>query len=39
MSEDNSELKNIIAAGNKRAQEASEATMVEVRSAIGLGYS
>jgi tryptophanyl-tRNA synthetase len=32
-------VKNIIAAGNKRAQEASEATMVEVRSAIGLGYS
>ena len=32
-------VKNIIAAGNKRAQDASEATMVEVRSAIGLGYS
>jgi len=32
-------VKNIIATGNKRAQEASEATMVEVRSAIGLGYS
>jgi tryptophanyl-tRNA synthetase len=32
-------VKNIIAAGNKRAQEAAEATLVEVRAAIGLGYS
>jgi len=32
-------VKNIIAAGNKRAQEAAEDTLVEVRSAIGLGYS
>ncbi len=32
-------VKNIIAAGCKRAQEAAEATLVEVRSAIGLGYS
>ncbi|MHB8534622.1 MAG: tryptophan--tRNA ligase [Sulfuricaulis sp.] len=32
-------VKNIIAAGCKRAQEAAEATLVEVRAAIGLGYS
>lgn len=32
-------VKNIIASGCKRAQEAVEATMIEVRSAIGLGYS
>ncbi len=32
-------VKNIIADGNKRAQEAAEATLAEVRAAIGLGYS
>ena len=32
-------VKNIIAGGCKRAQEAAEATLVEVRAAIGLGYS
>ncbi|MBI3777845.1 MAG: tryptophan--tRNA ligase [Gammaproteobacteria bacterium] len=32
-------VKNIIADGNKRAQEAAEATLTEVRAAIGLGYS
>ena len=32
-------VKSIIADGNKRAQEAAEATLVEVRAAIGLGYS
>ena len=31
-------VKNIIADGTKRAQEAAEATMVEVRNAVGLGY-
>jgi len=32
-------VKNIIAVGNKRAQEAAEDTLVEVRAAIGLGYN
>jgi len=32
-------VKNIIADGCKRAQQAAEATLVEVRAAIGLGYS
>jgi tryptophanyl-tRNA synthetase len=32
-------VKNVIADGCKRAQEAAEATLVEVRAAIGLGYS
>ncbi|WP_372522982.1 tryptophan--tRNA ligase [Sulfuricaulis sp.] len=32
-------VKSIIADGNKRAQEAAEATLVEVRAAIGLGYN
>jgi tryptophanyl-tRNA synthetase len=32
-------VKNIIADGCKRAQETAEATLVEVRAAIGLGYS
>jgi tryptophanyl-tRNA synthetase len=32
-------VKNIIAVGNKRAQEAAEDTLAEVRAAIGLGYS
>jgi tryptophanyl-tRNA synthetase len=32
-------VKNIISDGNKRAQEAAEATLAEVRAAIGLGYN
>jgi tryptophanyl-tRNA synthetase len=32
-------VKNIIAVGNKRAQEAAEDTLAEVRAAIGLGYN
>ncbi|HYA38351.1 MAG TPA: tryptophan--tRNA ligase, partial [Candidatus Methylomirabilis sp.] len=32
-------VKNIIADGCKRAQQVAEATLVEVRAAIGLGYS
>ncbi len=32
-------IKNIIADGTKRAQEAAEATLTEVRAAMGLGYS
>ncbi len=32
-------VKSIIADGTKRAQEAAEATLVEVRAAIGLGYN
>lgn len=32
-------VKSIIADGNKRAQEAAEATLAEVRAAIGLGYN
>jgi tryptophanyl-tRNA synthetase len=32
-------VKNIIADGNKRAQEVAEETLIEVRRAIGLGYS
>ncbi|MCR4331529.1 MAG: tryptophan--tRNA ligase [Sulfuricaulis sp.] len=32
-------VKNIIATGNKRAQEAAEDTLAEVRAAIGLGYN
>lgn len=32
-------VKNIIADGCKRAQDVAEATLVEVRAAIGLGYS
>ena len=32
-------VKSIIADGNKRAQEAAEATLIEVRAAIGLGYN
>ncbi len=31
-------VKNIIADGNKRAQETAEATLADVRAAIGLGY-
>jgi tryptophanyl-tRNA synthetase len=38
-SRDSLVVKNIIADGCKRAQEAAEATLVEVRSAIGLSYS
>jgi len=32
-------VKNVIADGCRRAQQAAEATLVEVRAAIGLGYS
>ena len=32
-------VKSLVADGNKRAQEAAEATLVEVRAAIGLGYN
>jgi tryptophanyl-tRNA synthetase len=32
-------VKSIIADGTKRAQEAAEATLIEVRAAIGLGYN
>ena len=32
-------VKNIIAVGSKRAQEAAEDTLAEVRAAIGLGYN
>jgi tryptophanyl-tRNA synthetase len=32
-------VKSIIADGNKRAQEAAEATLAEVRATIGLGYN
>jgi tryptophanyl-tRNA synthetase len=32
-------VKSIIADGNKRAQEAAEDTLAEVRAAIGLGYN
>ena len=32
-------VKNIIADGNKRAMEVAEATLTEVRAAIGLGYN
>ena len=32
-------IKNVIADGTKRAQEAAEATLTEVRAAMGLGYS
>lgn len=38
-SRDSLVVKNIIADGCKRAQEAAEATLVEVRSAVGLSYS
>lgn len=32
-------VKNLIAEGNRRAQEVAEATIIEVRDAMGLGYS
>ncbi|MBI3546837.1 MAG: tryptophan--tRNA ligase [Gammaproteobacteria bacterium] len=32
-------IKNVIADGTKRAQEAAEATLTDVRAAMGLGYS
>ena len=32
-------VKSIIADGTKRAQEAAEATLIEVRAAVGLGYN
>ena len=38
-SRDSLAVKNIIADGCKRAQDAAEATLVEVRSAVGLSYS
>lgn len=38
-SRDTLAVKNIIADGNKRAQEAAEDTLAEVRAAIGLGYN